>query len=100
VAQWYQRAGYAVLDRNWRCPGLGEIDVVARRGEVLVVCEVKTRSSDRYGSPAHAVTPAKQARLRRLAVAWIRDHGMSAKVIRFDVATVVGSRIEVIEGAF
>jgi putative endonuclease len=100
VAQWYQSAGYEVVDRNWRCVGIGEIDVVARRGPVLVVCEVKTRSTDRYGSPAHAVTPAKQARLRRLAIAWIREHRVSAPVIRFDVATVVGPRLEVIEGAF
>jgi Holliday junction resolvase-like predicted endonuclease len=46
------------------------------------------------------VTPAKQARLRRLAIAWIREHRVSAPVIRFDVATVVGPRLEVIEGAF
>ena len=67
---------------------------------MLVVCEVKTRSTDRYGSPAHAVTPVKQARLRRLAVAWIREHRVSAEMIRFDVASVVGSRLEVIEAAF
>lgn len=100
MAQWYRNAGYDILDRNWRRSGLGEIDVVARRGDVLVVCEVKTRSTDRYGSPAHAVTPVKQARLRRLAVEWIREHGVSTKVIRFDVAAVVGPRLEVIEAAF
>lgn len=74
--------------------------MVAHRGDVLVVCEVKTRSTDRYGSPAHAVTLAKQTRLRRLAVAWIREHGVSAKVIRFDVACVIGPHLEVIEAAF
>lgn len=100
MAEWYVNAGYSVLDRNWRCAGLGEIDVVASRHDVLVVCEVKTRSTDRYGSPAHAVTPAKQARLRRLAVAWIREHGVSTKVVRFDVACVIGPRLDVIEAAF
>lgn len=100
MAEWYRRGGYAILDRNWRRTGLGEIDVVACRGDVLVICEVKTRSSDRFGSPAHAVTAAKQARLRRLAVAWAREHQVSTRVIRFDVATVIGPRLEVIEGAF
>lgn len=100
MVQWYEQRGYVVLERNWRCAGLGEIDVVAARGDVLVICEVKTRTSDRYGSPAHAVTPAKQARLRRLAVAWIRDRGITTKAVRFDVAAVVGARLEVIEAAF
>lgn len=100
MAQWYVAAGYTILDRNWRCAGLGEIDMVATRGTVLVVCEVKTRSTSRYGSPAHAVTPAKQARLRRLAVAWIRAHSVSAREIRFDVAAVVGPHLDVIEAAF
>lgn len=100
MARWYENGGYTILDRNWRRAGIGEVDVVARRGDVLVICEVKTRSTDRYGSPAHAVTPAKQSRLRRLAVAWIREHGVSTRIVRFDVATVVGPRVEVIEAAF
>ena len=52
--------GMVVLDRNWRCP-LGEIDLVLRDGDTLVVCEVKTRTSHDYGSPHEAVT-AGQAR--------------------------------------
>ena len=53
-----------VLDRNWRCDA-GEIDLVLRDGRVLVVCEVKTRSSVDYGHPHEAVTAAKVARLIR-----------------------------------
>ena len=63
--------GMVLLDRNWRCEA-GEIDLVLRDGEVLVVCEVKTRSSLAYGHPAEAVTPAKQQRIRRLARRWRR----------------------------
>ena len=59
-------AGMTVLDRNWRCP-IGEIDIVARDGDVLVVCEVKTRRGDGFGHPLEAVTARKAARLRRLA---------------------------------
>ena len=59
-----------VLDRNWRCE-LGEIDLVLRDGHTLVVCEVKTRSALRFGSPLEAVTEAKAARLRRLAARWL-----------------------------
>src|SRR4028119_1143926 len=56
--------GMVLLDRNWRCP-IGEIDLVLRDGSVLVVCEVKTRSSNAYGSPLEAVTERKAARLGR-----------------------------------
>src|ERR1700691_3807011 len=58
-------AGLEVLDRNWRCAA-GEIDIVAREGDVVVICEVKTRSSTTFGAPQEAITPVKAARLRQL----------------------------------
>ncbi|MEU9416322.1 YraN family protein [Streptomyces sp. NPDC051000] len=72
-------AGMTVIARNWRCRS-GEIDIVARDGDALVVCEVKTR---RAGPPEHppfehpmaAVRPGKAERLRRLAGRWLADHG-------------------------
>ena len=66
--------GMVLLDRNWRCDA-GEIDLVLRDGDVLVVCEVKTRSSLRYGTPHEAVTDIKVARLRRLASRWLEERG-------------------------
>ena len=64
AARHLAEAGLVVLERNWRCRE-GEIDIVARDGDVLVVCEVKTRRDTAYGSPLEAVTPRKAARLRR-----------------------------------
>ena len=80
-------AGLQVVARNWRCR-LGEIDVIASGPGLLVFCEVKTRRGDAYGSAAAAVTPRKQARLRRLAAAYLSgaDHG--PRRVRFDVVTV------------
>ena len=49
--------GWTIIDRNWRCPE-GELDIVARDGANLVVCEVKTRSGLVYGAPVEAATPA------------------------------------------
>jgi putative endonuclease len=80
-------AGMEVLARNWRCAD-GEIDIVARDGATLVVCEVKTRSSTRYGDPTEAVTPVKAARLRRLAMRWLADHP-GGDAVRFDVVGIV-----------
>jgi putative endonuclease len=92
-----------VLDRNWRCRD-GELDLIARLGGTLVFCEVKTRSGTWFGEPAEAVGRTKQARIRRLAVRWLREHrqvlGSRPAVLRFDVAAILGSRIDVLEGAF
>src|SRR3954467_5614079 len=79
--------GMVVLDRNWRCE-LGEIDLVLRDGDALVVCEVKTRTSAAFGSPFEAVTPAKLARLRRLAARWLADRGVCVNDVRFDLVGV------------
>ena len=83
-----QQAGMVVLARNWRCE-LGEVDVVARDGNCLVVCEVKTRRSGAAGHPLEAVTPAKVARLRRLAAAWIAAAGVHPAEVRLDVVAVL-----------
>jgi putative endonuclease len=99
AAAWYEANGYTLVARNWRCRD-GEIDLVARRGRVLVVCEVKTRSSTAFGAPAEAVTPAKQARLRSLALSFLREQRVRGAQLRFDVAAVLGRSVEVIEGAF
>jgi putative endonuclease len=83
-------SGLVVLERNWRCP-LGEIDIVARDGDCLVVCEVKTRTSVAYGHPAEAVTRAKAIRLRALAVEWVKARGVRPPEIRVDVVAVLRS---------
>ncbi len=102
AANRYERAGFTIVARNWRCPE-GEIDLIARLGSLLVVCEVKTRSSDRYGGGAAAVGVAKQRRIRHAAIRFLETQPWTADV-RFDVAVVRpgphGFAIEVIEGAF
>lgn len=96
---WYEAAGFRVAARNWRCRA-GELDVIATRGRLVVFCEVKTRSSDAYGVPASAVTPAKQRRIRHLAMRWLDEQTGGFADLRFDVAAVVDGRVEVIAGAF
>ncbi len=99
AARWYVERGYRVLARNWRCSD-GELDLVMARGRTVVICEVKTRSSLRFGSPFEAVGRAKQQRLRRLGARWLREAAPFRPVeVRYDVAGIVGRRIEVIEGA-
>ncbi|MGW3205508.1 YraN family protein [Streptomyces sp. NPDC001135] len=68
-------AGMTVLQRNWRGGRFGEIDIVARDGDVLVVCEVKTRRAGTFQHPMAAITPEKAERLRGLAERWAQAHG-------------------------
>lgn len=98
AAAHYRRRGDEILDRNWRSP-TGELDLVVAHGDVIVFSEVKTRRTDAFGPAAAAVTVAKQRRIRRLAVEWLRAHDR-AGTIRFDVVAITGSTVEVIEDAF
>jgi putative endonuclease len=80
-------AGMRVLDRNWRC-ATGELDIVARDGDVVVFCEVKTRRGERFGAPIDAVGRAKVRRLRALAAMWLAEHPDCRGEVRFDVVGV------------
>jgi len=62
---------------------------------------VKARANDRFGPAAAAVGPAKQRRLRRLALEWLAEHDAERSLsVRFDVAAITGVRIEVFTAAF
>jgi len=88
AADYLEDHGIRVLDRNWRCPS-GEIDLVAMDGQTLVIAEVKTRKSLRFGHPFEAITDAKLHRLRTLAVLWARDHGVFLPRSRIDALAVL-----------
>ncbi len=90
AAEYLLQAGFRVLERNYRCSE-GEIDIVAADQRVLVVCEVKTRSDLRYGTPIEAVDWRKHRRLRRLAVRWAVTHGVIFDELRVDVIGVLAS---------
>jgi putative endonuclease len=104
AAKWYTDNGYQILARNWR-NAEGEIDIVCGTVDeagctVLVVSEVKARTSNSLGHPLEAVTPAKQRRLRRLAGAYLRSQDVQYDHVRFDVVAVTGRALHVVESAF
>lgn len=104
MAHWYESQGYEILERNWRRRS-GEIDIIARRALVVVICEVKTRSSRYFGDPSLAVGRDKQSRLRRLAAEWLMENPCR-DTVRFDVAEVIIDprqhlpTVQIIEAAF
>ena len=88
AAAYLTEVGLRVLDRNWRCRD-GELDIVAREGDALVFCEVKTRRAVGFGHPVEAVGRVKQRRLRTLAQRWLATHDEHAPDLRFDVVGVL-----------
>ena len=88
AAEYLESCGLRILDRNWRCAA-GEIDIVAVERYALVVVEVKSRTGMAYGSPLEAVSRAKRARLRRLAVQWLNAHGVRFDHVRIDVVGLI-----------
>lgn len=82
------RAGWTVLHRNFRL-GKKEIDLVARRGEVVAFVEVKTRGGLGYGHPLEAITAKKRREIHQVAGAWMERHGRPGDVYRFDAVAVL-----------
>lgn len=95
--------GYRTLTTNYRSPR-GEIDLVCQDGDTVVFVEVKTRSSEKFGTPEESVTPLKQRRLQQLAQEYLIAHHLETQPVRFDVLTLLCSpgaiKIEHLIGAF
>jgi putative endonuclease len=99
----YERRGFALVARNWRC-SLGELDLIIVRRDLLVVCEVKARSGPAFGGGYEAVTWAKRKKVRLLADAFLQRNAFEHTRVRFDVASVWlgprGADVEIFEDAF
>jgi putative endonuclease len=96
-----KKRGYKVIERNFRTV-FGEIDIIARDGGTLCFIEVKFRGSDRFGRPAEAVNRAKQARIVKSALQYIKENNIEKGSFRFD-ALLFGpgeNEAELIKDAF
>jgi putative endonuclease len=104
AARHLRSLGFVVLDAGWRPPERelqGDLDLVARRHDLLVFCEVKARrDASRYGGAVAAVDATKQQQVRRLAESWLRHHRAGDVDVRFDVIAIDGVRLSHYEGAF
>jgi len=104
AASFLQAQGYAIIERNYR-KRFGEIDIIAEDGEELVFIEVKTRKSNRFGSPLEAVDTRKQQKMSRVALAYLNSLEMADRAARFDVVAVLlrgnlPPEIELVKDAF
>lgn len=101
AAEYLKQNGYTILELNYRCR-YGELDIVARKGDMLVIAEVKFRSSSLCGDPAEAVDARKQRKISRVTLDYLMRHPQyQEKPCRFDVISVYGDgQIRHIENAF
>lgn len=83
-----ERSGWTILARNWRFQHK-EIDLVARRGEIVAFVEVRARASSLHGHPLETIGWRKRRRLQAAAQAWVARHGVPGDVYRFDVVTLL-----------
>jgi putative endonuclease len=97
------RQGFDIVGRNVRVARL-ELDVIARRGPLVVFCEVRARRSDRVMTPAQSIDGRKVARVRSAAAQWLKQARLGPVQIRFDAASVLfdvpGGRLNYLPGAF
>lgn len=95
--------GYKIIERNYRSR-FGEIDIIARDGDVIVFVEVKARRNDKKGSSTSAVTPMKQRKICLTALFYLKAKKIYGQRARFDVVAVEGAgqnlRIRLIQNAF
>lgn len=96
-----ERRGLKLVARNWRCSG-GELDLVMRQRDTLVLVEVRKRSREDYGGAFGSVSPAKRRRLIHAAKMFLAQHPQYAgDAVRFDVVAVDGDdKLEWLEAAF
>ena len=93
AADYLEKMGWTIVDRNWRYRRVGEIDIVAVEPSpgngTLVFCEVKAKSGTGYGEPLEAITRAKLFRLHRLACVWMATHEMGYDKVRIDAIGIL-----------
>lgn len=91
-----ERLGYRILATNVRLAG-GELDIVARRGETLLFCEVRMRRSDDFGDALETVDFFKARRIRKAARMWIAQHPAARRLeVSLEVAAVRPDGIELV----
>ena len=98
-AKFLKTLGYKILKTNYKTP-FGEADIVAKDGDTVVFCEVKTRLSGAFGTPAEAVDGKKEKRYIDIARYFLMKAGRDDFAVRFDVLEVYEDRVNHIVGAF
>jgi putative endonuclease len=92
-------AGFRIVERNYRCKA-GELDIIARDGDVLAFVEVRSRKDGEHGHAAEMVTVAKRRQVARIAAHYLALKRPEIDRVRFDVVAITGREIEIIKDAW
>ena len=104
-AAWLEAKGMRILMRNYRCR-IGEIDIIGQMEGAIVIVEVRSRSSDLWGTPAESVNERKKKKLRQVAAYYLYQYGKEDSACRFDVVRILfgqpdsAARVEWFPNAF
>lgn len=103
AVSYLKKNGFRILLRNFK-NSLGEIDIIAKDKNTLCFIEVKTRTSLDKGFPQEAITPAKQHKLSKVAISFLKSRKLLDSSARFDIVSVLktseGEEVELIQDAF
>jgi putative endonuclease len=99
AAQLLIAAGYEIVERNYRCKA-GELDIIARDGDVLVFVEVRSRTDGDHGDALEAIGPRKQRRVVRVARCYLAAAAPVFERCRFDVVAITGGEPVLLRDAF
>ena len=88
AVQLLKEQGYKIWKRNYKTK-LGEIDIIAKDKDTVCFIEVKTRHSDKFGSPEESISESKQKKIARVALLFLKEMNLLDKKARFDVVSVV-----------
>lgn len=100
AANYLKKQGYKIIERNYNLP-CGEVDIIAQKGKTLVFVEVKYRkNAEDFGGAVAAVTKAKQNRVIKAALSYIKTKKPAFDALMFDIIAISGDKIEHIQNAF
>jgi len=103
AAEYLRKQGYKIRESNYRSP-LGEIDIIAREGDVLAFVEVKTRKGNSFGSPFEAVNKRKQMQIIKTAKYYLAQKRIKETAVRMDVVSIIDDgksmKAELLRNAF
>lgn len=93
AADYLEKNGFTILDKNYRSGRFGEIDIIAAENEYICFIEVKTRTSSLFGAPIEAVGYEKRNKIKALAWTYIKHKNLGERYMRFDIVEVTGKRV-------
>lgn len=99
AVKYLKQKGYKIIEQNFKLLPIGEIDIIAKDKKTLAFVEVKYRKNKNFGLPCEFVTKAKQKKIIKTALCYIKQNNIKAD-IRFDIVSICGDDIEYIENAF